>query len=155
MFTTHDPDMLIGEIALAGLGVALFWRFLVWVRDTPVKPDPWDTETEQKMSSSETPAACHRCSTPLKPDAWFCPHCNTAVGPYNNLMPYLYLFSEGEVMRNASSDRFRNRPLVLIGYGLLALAWFPPFAPFFWILQIKNFRNHQSVRPEPRENNSV
>jgi hypothetical protein len=145
MFTAHDPNMLIGEIALIGLGVALFWRFLGWIRDTPVKPDPWDAETEQKLSSPETPAACHRCSTPLKPYAWFCPHCNTAVGPYNNLMPYVQIFSEGEVMRNASSHHFRNRPLVIIGYTLLTLALCPVLAPFYWVMLFKNFRSRQGV----------
>jgi 4-amino-4-deoxy-L-arabinose transferase-like glycosyltransferase len=144
MFTTHDPDLLVGEIALAGLGLALFWRFLAWVRDAPVKPDPWDAETEQKASSPETPAACHRCSIPLKPDAWFCPHCNTAVGPYNNLMPYVQIFSEGEVLRNGSSPHLRNRPLIVIGYFLLTLVFCPFLAPLYWILLAKNLRKRRN-----------
>ena len=145
---TSDPNVLIGEIALAGLAVALFSRLLVWIRDAPVKPDPWDAETEQKMSAPETPAACHRCSMPLKPDAWFCPHCNSAVGPYNNLMPYVQIFSEGEVLRNSSSRHFRNRPLVIIGYFLLTLALCPPLAPLYWVIMFKNFRNRQSFNPQ-------
>jgi len=155
MFATasNDPNVLIGEIALAGLAVAFFCRFLVWVRDAPVKPDPWDVETEQKMSSPEIPAACHRCSLPLKPDAWFCPHCNSAVGPYNNLMPYVHIFSEGEVLRNSSSRHFRNRPLVMIGYFLLTLALCPPLAPLYWVILCRNLRNRQPSNPEPTKVN--
>jgi hypothetical protein len=119
MIATSDPDMLIAWLAIGGLVAVFCWRFLVWIRETPVTPDPWDAETEKKMSEPETSQACHHCSTPLTPTAWFCPHCGSAVGPYNNLMPYVQIFSEGEVYRNGMNQRFRNRPLVVIGYSLI------------------------------------
>jgi len=115
-------DLLIAKLAVGGLLVVLFWRFLVWVRDAPIKPDPWDAETAKKLSDPDTSQACHHCSTPLTTTAWFCPHCGSAVGPYNNMMPYVMIFSEGEVYRNGLDQRFRNRSLVGAGYLLLVTA---------------------------------
>jgi len=119
MIAASDPNMLIAKLAIGGLVIALCWRFLVWVRESPIKPDPWDAETDKKLSDEETPQACHHCSTPLSSVAWFCPHCGSAVGPYNNMMPYVQIFSEGEVFRNGMNQRFRNRSLVAIGYFLI------------------------------------
>ena len=114
-------ELLILQLALVGLFIALAWWVTWWVKQAPVTPDPWDIDTEKKLDEPETSQACHHCSTPLSPTAWFCPHCGSAVGPYNNVMPYVHIFSEGEVFRNGMDGRFRNRPLVLIGYMLLIL----------------------------------
>ena len=119
MIAASDPNLLIARMAMGGLMIGLFWRFLVWVREAPVTPDPWDAETDKKLSEPETSQACHHCSTPLTDTAWFCPHCGSAVGPYNNLMPYVYIFSQGEVYRNGTDQRFRNRFLVATGYFLI------------------------------------
>jgi len=133
---TGNPDLLIATLALGGLLCVFIWRVIVWVREAPVTPDPWDTETNDKLSDPEIEQACHHCSTPQKCDAWFCPHCGNAVGPYNNLMPFIYIFSEGEVYRNVVNQRFRNRPLVAIGVILMVLG---PMMLFFisihaWLL---------------------
>ena len=66
--------------------------------------------------------------TPQEPEAWFCKHCGAAVGPYNNLMPFLNVFSEGEVLRNGITHRFRNRPFIAFGYFLITLGFFLGFA---------------------------
>lgn len=143
--------MLVAQVALCGLAAAFAWRIIGWVREAPAKPDPWDAETEQKLSAPETLAACHRCSTPLTPNAWFCPHCGCAVGQYNNLMPYVQIFSEGEVFRNGVNNRFRNRPLVAVGFVLITLAMSPVLAPFYWFLLFKNLRHAARSKPdEPR-----
>jgi hypothetical protein len=49
-------------------------------------------------------------------------------------MPYVQVFSEGEVFRNGTSGRFRKRPLILIGYFLMTLGMFPIFAPIYLLL---------------------
>ena len=131
MIAASDSNLLIARLAMGGLMIGLFWRFLVWVREAPVTPDPWDAETDKKLSEPETSQACHHCSTPLTDTAWFCPHCGCAVGPYNNLMPYLYIFSEGEVYRNGVNQRFRNRPLIFTGYLFITILFFPVVSPFF------------------------
>jgi hypothetical protein len=123
MSVPSDPNMIVGGLGVGLLALAALWRLIGWVRDAPPTPDPWDAEVEQKLQEPETLEVCHRCLTPQEPDAWFCKHCGAAVGPYNNMMPFLNVFSEGEVLRNGVSDRFRNRPLVAVGYFLIGLSF--------------------------------
>jgi hypothetical protein len=134
MIGASDPNILIGEIALGGLALAAFLRLIVWIRDAPARPDPWDAEVERKLS--EAVEVCPHCLTEQPPTAWFCKGCGRATGPYNNLMPYLQVFSEGEVFRNGASGQFRNRPLILAGYFLVILGTFPLLAPLYlvWLL---------------------
>jgi hypothetical protein len=147
MFAAIDPDMLIAYFAIGGLGCVCFWRLIVWVRDAPTTPDPWDAAVEQKLAEVETPQTCPHCSTPQSPTAWFCPHCGRAVGPYNNLMPFVQIFSEGEVFRNGTSGRFRNRRLIMIGYFLLGLTLIPFFlAPLYWLSLLSNLKGPADQR---------
>jgi hypothetical protein len=146
MFAVSDPDLFVAQIAIGGLVLAGCWRVIVWVRNAPVRPDPWDAEFEQKMQDPDTPQTCHHCSTPQPPGAWFCGHCGRAVGPYNNLMPFVQVFSEGEVFRNGTSGQFRNRPLILVGYFLISLGMFSFLAPIFWISMLLNLK--RSGRPQ-------
>lgn len=140
MFAATDPNLIVGEYALAGIAVFLLWRLIVWVRDSPTRPDPWDATTEQKLSEPDTPESCPNCSTPQPPTAWFCEHCGRAVGPYNNLMPYVNCFSEGEVFRNGAFGRFRHRPLILAGFVLISLSSYVVLAPVYLFLLFRNWR---------------
>ena len=45
-----DPSAFIGEMAIFGLLVVLCWRLIVWVRDTPVRPDPWEKDISPKLA---------------------------------------------------------------------------------------------------------
>ena len=150
MTAVSDPNLIIGGFGLGLLALAVLWRFIAWIREAPKTPDPWDAEVEQKLQEPETQQVCHRCLTPQEPDAWFCKNCGAAVGPYNNLMPFLNVFSEGEVLRNGTTGRFRNRPLVVIGYLLVTLGINPFFAPIYWFFLLSNLKNR---RPDGRESN--
>jgi len=141
MFGASDPYQIVAGLGMMFLFLAGLRGLIVWVRDAPVKPDPWDAEVEQKLSEPETLEVCPHCSTPQPPTAWFCRRCGKAVGPYNNLMPFLNVFSEGEVLRNGTTGRFRNRPLVVIGYLLITLGINPFIAPIYWFFLLSN-RNH-------------
>jgi len=154
MIAAGDPNTIIGGLAIGGLMLAGLWRLIVWVREAPVKPDPWDAEVEQKLSEPEAVEICPHCSTPQPPTAWFCQHCGKAVGPYNNLMPFLNVFSEGEVLRNGTAGRFRNRPLVLIGYFLITLGINPFFAPIYWFFLLLNLKRPPH-EPEAAEEQNV
>jgi len=140
MFAASDPNLIIGGFAVVGLAFAILWRFVVWVREAPTTPDPWDAEVEQKLSEPEAVEVCPHCFTEQPPTAWFCAGCGSAVGPYNNLMPYVQVFSEGEVFRNGTSGRFRNRPLILTGYFLMTLGTFPIFAPIYLLSLLLNWK---------------
>jgi hypothetical protein len=50
-------------------------------------------------------------------------------------------------MRNSTQRQFRHRPLILIGYFLIGLAFFPLFLlPFYWLSLVRTWK--QSARPE-------
>jgi len=154
MFASSDPYQVIGGLAIGGLLIAALWRLIVWVREAPVKPDPWDAEVEQKLSEPDAAEICPHCSTPQPPTAWFCRHCGKAVGPYNNLMPFVNVFSEGEVLRNGTTGRFRNRPLVLIGYFLITLGINPFFAPIYWFFLLLNLKRPPHEPESAEEQNA-
>ncbi len=170
MIAASDPNMVIAGFAVGGLVFAVFWRFIVWIRDAPVKPDPWDAEVEQKLSEPEAQEVCPHCFTEQPPAAWFCAHCGSAVGPYNNMMPYVQIFSEGEVFRNGTSNRLRNSPLILVGYFLLSLNFAPLviFRPFdswllsllillallsYWSSLLKNLKRSKAEQAESQREN--
>jgi len=140
MNVASDPYQIIGGLGIMFLFLAGLWHLIVWVREAPTKPDPWDADVEQKLSEPETAEICPRCLTEQPPTAWFCSHCGKAIGPYNNLMPFVNVFSEGEVFRNGATGRFRNRPLIIIGYFLLSLAAYSVFAPIFWVALLANLK---------------
>ncbi|MGD0206576.1 MAG: zinc ribbon domain-containing protein [Verrucomicrobiota bacterium] len=141
MWGTGDPNQIVAGLGVAFLLLAGLWRFVGWVREAPQKPDPWDAEFERRLEAPETQEVCCHCSTPQEPGAWFCKHCGSAVGPYNNLMPYVHIFSEGEVFRNGVTGRFRNRPFIFIGYVLITLGINPIFAPIYWFFLLSNLKH--------------
>jgi hypothetical protein len=150
MFGTSDPYQVVAGLGIALLFLAGLWGLIVWVREAPATPDPWDAEVEQKLSEPEATEVCPHCLTEQPPTAWFCKHCGKAVGPYNNLMPFLNVFSEGEVLRNGTTGQFRNRPLILIGYMLITLGINPFFAPIYWFFLLSNLKRPPD-RQEPVE----
>lgn len=165
MFADVDPNLIVGGYALAGLAAYLCWRLIVWVRDSPTHPDPWEAEVSQKLADPETQEICPHCSTPQPSTAWFCEHCGRAVGPYNNMMPYLQVFSEGEVLRNGTSSRLRKGLLIPLGYflisvnfvlmGLMSASTSPMLALLlfaglfsYWILIFKNVFRRNDVEAD-------
>jgi len=154
MFGSSDPNQMVAGLGLVFLLLAGLWRFIAWIREAPSKPDPWDAEVEQKLSEPEAVEVCPHCLTQQPPTAWFCKHCGKAVGPYNNLMPYLNVFSEGEVLRNSATGRLRKRPFILIGNFLIILAINPLFAPIYWFLVLFNL-NRPPMEQETAEDRNV
>ena len=153
MIAASDPYQAVAGFGVAFLVLAGLWQLIVWVREAPVKPDPWDAEVEQKLSEPEAAEICPHCLTQQPSTAWFCKHCGKAVGPYNNMMPFLNVFSEGEVLRNDTTVRFRNRPLILIGYFLITLGINPFFAPVYWFFLLTNLkRPHSEQEPVEKQN---
>jgi hypothetical protein len=150
MFAVSDPNMIIAGFAAGGLVLAAFWRFIIWVREAPATPDPWDAEVERELSEPEAVEICPHCLTEQPPTAWFCQRCGRAIGPYNNLMPYVQIFSEGEVFRNGTGGRLRKSPMVLIGYVLISVGTYWLFAPIYLFSLFLNW-NRSAGEPEPAE----
>lgn len=130
---------------VAGVALALFamWRVLAWIRRTPRRPDPWDAETEHAVQAEDAVPVCHRCFASVPPGQWFCESCGCAVGPYNNYMPYVNAFSEGEVLRAGTGDRLPRNSLIVIGYLLYSLVYIP-IAPVYWYFLFRNLSQKQS-----------
>lgn len=115
-------------------------QFLKWLRQLPVPPDPWDAEVAESLESPDVSPVCHKCSQPQPQGQTFCEHCGCAVGDYNNCMPYVYLFSEGEVLRTGSGGKFRVNAVTIAGFLLYSLTCYLIFAPVYWYLLYKNIR---------------
>lgn len=139
-----EPEMLVGILAvilLAGFGI---YRLFLWIRELPVSPDPWSPEIEKSLEGPDAVPICHKCFTPQPPGQWFCEHCGSAVGEYNNWMPYVYLFSEGEVLRNGVTEKIRVNALTIVGYVLFSSCSYLVFAPVYWYFFFKNLRRIKS-----------
>lgn len=135
-----EPETVVGVLAIVVICAVALYRLFVWFRDAPISPDPWSQEITQSLDEPDAVQVCHRCFTPQPPGQWFCEHCGCAVGDYNNLMPYVHVFSEGEVFRNGVTDRLRVNALTVIGYVALSLWCYIVFAPFYWYFLFKNLR---------------
>jgi len=140
---TRDPERIVGEVALVVLAFVHVCRVFVRVGQIPTSPDPWDKEIEKALHEPEAMEVCHRCFDPVTPGSWFCQQCGYAVGPYNNLMPYINVFSEGEVLRNGVNDKLRRKPLIVAGYLLVSLNLYLVFAPIYWILLYRNLKRQK------------
>lgn len=127
-------------LVLVALSVVVIYRLIRWVRRLPVSPDPWDEQTTQTLEAEVTAEVCHKCSQPHPPEQSFCDHCGAAIGSYNNCMPYVYLFSEGEVLRTGVVGKFRVNALTVGGYLIYSLISYLIFAPIYWYLLFRNVR---------------
>jgi hypothetical protein len=134
--------VMFGLLCCFRLGLAL----KDWVHGLPIKPDPWDAEITEKLKQPDCVPVCHHCFTPQMHDKWFCPECGTAVGPYNNCLPYVNIFTQGEVLRNGVRNHLTRSFLTLIGYLLFSTVEYWFFAPIYWYFFFRNRR--QSLRRE-------
>ena len=148
IFAASDSNLIIGGIAIGGLVLYAFWGLIEWVRRSPVQPDPWDAEIERQLSEPEAIEICPHCLTEQSSTAWFCEKCGRAVGPYNNLMPYVMVFSQGEVFRAGVTDKLRASPLTIVGYLFYSSCNYFVFAPIYWFFLFKNLMRIKTERVE-------
>ncbi len=148
MVEPSDPNQFVAVLGVAGLSLAAFWRLIVWVRTATPKPEPWGEEIEASLQAKDATPICHRCLTPHSDVAWFCEHCGSAVGTYNNWMPYVYVFSQGEVLRNGVAHKLRASPFLIAGYLLYSLVSYAIFAPLFWFFFFKNLKRLKMESPD-------
>jgi hypothetical protein len=136
------PETLLAVVGTVFLVVVMV---VTWGRNIRPGPDPWDADMDMAVRQPDAIPVCHRCLTPQSPGSWFCPECGTAVGPYNNSLPYVYIFSIGEVF---SAGAWRNvpvTPVTVIGFLLASVCKYTVFAPFYWF---RLWRNLSRIRRE-------
>ena len=126
-----------------------------WIRSARPTPEPWGQEAQQTMDPPEASEVCRHCSTPQEPSAWFCPYCGCAVGPYNNLMPYVSVFSQGEMLRAGVVDKMKPTPMIFIGYLLVSLSSYAIVAPVYWFFLLRNVLHGRGEPSAPPESQAV
>jgi hypothetical protein len=155
-----DRDILAVAVGVGVLIAFGIYRLFQHFRRLVPRPDPWDAEIQAAISEETAVPVCHRCLTEQVPNALFCPKCGTAVGDYNNVMPWVNVFSEGEVLRNSLYDRLRVNILTVAGFIFftLALAAITGIGfillPFFWVMFAINIRRSRSAETEEKISNA-
>lgn len=106
---------------------------------------PWPEELNEEVQQSDSHAVCPHCFTPQEQYGWFCPECGTAVGPYNNIMPYIYIFSVGEGARAGVGNKLKWSPFntcLLVIFGFME---YLIFAPFYWFRIYRNWKGQREA----------
>ena len=138
---------MIGVLVAIGIGgVILVRAFKIWFAK-PATPDPWGPEVTAAMDEPNATAVCPHCQCPHEVTSWFCSECGRSVGDYNNLNPYLYLFSLGEVLREGTSGRLRKSWLTVAGFIFLSLIEYVVFAPIYWFFLFRNLSRQNPDGP--------
>jgi hypothetical protein len=101
------------------LGVLLVSRVRRWWNAPLIYP--WSDELNEEVRGKTSAFLCHRCFTPQEHPGWFCPECGAATGPYNNMLPFVYIFSVGEVFRNGVACKKKPAAFVTAGYLFLSI----------------------------------
>ncbi len=125
---------------------------LEWLRPlwcTPPAPDPWPPDVEDAIQAPDAVEVCHHCFAPTADSRWFCPQCGAAVGPYNNWMNYVYIFSIGEVLRSGVGPEARYSSLTAPGYIVIGLLQYGLFSPFYFVRLFLNWRRLSKAGAEP------
>lgn len=131
--------MKTGYLIVAGVSIGFLIDWLIrWIRSATPQADPWGREVEEELEATSAVPLCLKCLEPQRQESWFCPECGHGVGPYNNLSPYLYIFSLGEAFRNGVADETRVTRFVLLGYFMISFAQFGLLAPVYWFFLLKN-----------------
>ncbi len=111
-------------------------------------PDPWSADLDAAARAATAIPICHHCTTPCELPVWFCPACGAVVGPYNNIMPYIYIFSIGEALRSGVGPEAHFTPFRTVAYVCLGLAEYQLFAPLYFV---RLYRNHRRLEEEQAE----
>ncbi len=143
MSAGHEQALL--ALVLLGFVAAAIYMFVIWLMDARRTPDPWGEEVTNALESDEAVEVCHHCLTPQHHNGWFCPECGATVGNYCNYLPFVYVFSQGEVLRAGVMERLRPRALIVVGYVLLSLATLAVVAPVYWFWLYRNL--HRTSEP--------
>jgi hypothetical protein len=138
---------LVALVILGMLGVAIY-RLVLWLTGAKRTADPWGDEIDKALDQDDAVPLCHHCFTPQQHNGWFCPECGATVGPYSNYLPFVYIFSQGEVLRAGVTERIRRSPLIVVGLMLLSVSMFALAAPFYWFFLFKHLREADPAAAE-------
>jgi len=145
-----------GAILFATAGISfVVWRLILWIREARTTPDPWDTATAEALQQPEAQPVCHHCFAPQAEHVRFCPECGCVIGAYNNLLPYVYIFSIGEAFRTGTVGKYRVSILTVCGFFFWSLAEYFIFAPVYWFFWLRNLRQISKRTKKDEATNTV
>jgi len=149
--TDHDKEgfwrRVIRDWEENSLPRVLGRRLRAWRARLP--SDPWPAELDEQVRRHEAVPVCHHCFRPQEEATWFCRDCGAVAGPYNNLMPYIRIFSIGEVFRSGVGPEARFTPLTTTGYILIGLSHWGYLAPLYYLRLFLNFRKLRRASRRP------
>ena len=128
-------------------------RIRAWWRSRDIA-NPWPDEQDVAIHLPDAIPVCHRCITPCDLPVWFCPTCGAAIGPYNNIMPYIYIFSIGEALRSGVGPEAHFTPFRTFAYVSIGLAEYSIFAPLYFIRLYRNYKRLKDTQKEDSNNAS-
>lgn len=152
-------DATVVAVAVVIVLAFAVYRLVQHIRRLVPSPDPWEKEVEAAIEDESATSVCHRCFTEQEPNALFCPKCGTAVGDYNNILPWVNVFSEGEVLRNSLFDRLRVNVLTVAGFVLFTVALGMitgiglVLMPVLWAMFAKNVERSRLAESEEKISN--
>ncbi len=117
-------------------------------------PDPWPAELDAAVRSPDAVPVCHRCMKPCDRAVWFCPECGAAIGPFNNSMPYLQLFSIGEALRSGVGPEAHFSAFRTLAYLSIGLVQYTLFAPLYFIRLYRNYKRLQAAGSDDLDDSS-
>jgi hypothetical protein len=136
---------LLSEWNSKSLGSILLSRIRAWWLSLD-RADPWPDELNDAVRGPDAIPVCHRCLKPCDRPVWFCPSCGAAIGPYNNVMPYIDIFSIGEAFRSGVGPEAHFTPFRTVAYGTLGLACYSVLAPLYFLRLNRNYRRLKEAR---------
>ena len=128
------------------LGQIMARRFKAWW-NIPITY-PWPEELNEEVAAADSLRVCHRCFAEQNHLGWFCQECGAATGPYNNSMPFVNIFSMGEVFRAGVRPDVKRSKATGVGYLLFSLAEYFIFFPFYWYRYL-NRKRRAAVSDKP------
>jgi hypothetical protein len=143
----RNEQALVILVILGLFGVAAY-RVIRWLTGGKRTADPWGEEVDKALDQDDAVPVCHHCLAPQLHQGWFCPECGATAGPYCNYLPYVYIFSQGEVLRAGVTERFRRRPIIVIGYVLFSLSMYAIAAPIYWYFLFRNLRRGDAAEAD-------
>ena len=107
------------------------WYFV----NNPLHNDPWTPEDDAAARHPAASKLCLRClqPNPPAPQVWFCPNCGAATGDCVNAMPFLYVFSIGELARRGVMGKPEKGFFKKLFFVLFPIVQHVPFAPLILI----------------------
>lgn len=117
--------------------LARWWR-RTWA--SLAAPDPWTAAEDAAAREAAAVSLCTNCLYPQDRHTWFCPRCGFTSGEYVHLMPYLYVFTWGEVLRRGVSGPPEPGFWRKFGSVVLSVLSYVIFAPAYWYWMVRKAR---------------